>query len=210
MPTINDLSSVSAVSDSDQIPLFASGSQTTRRATIGQLRDTIEEGLSLPDGELSIAGFYFMRGQSASAMALTTTPQAFTASQFSLPSSAMPAAAASFQADPANGRFIALRDVQLVKFWFAVTGTWPTNRELTAALLLGDQTTPFTSDFQFVGAGAGATVRTAIFSGVDTNRNDSLNFIRAGQTVRPVVSLNVADTLNVTRIAFALQTADGL
>lgn len=211
MPTINDLSSVSEISDSDQIPLFVAGSQTTRRGTVGQLRERIEDGMTVSGGILALSSVYQMRGTSASAVALTTTPAPFNATQYSSPSVALPAGNAAFQADPTNGRFIALRDCSLVQFWAEVQGTWPTNRDLILKVLIGDQTTPFEADFAFRAAGAGGSnMRTAALAGIGTNLNDSLNLIRAGQTIRLVASMDVADTLNLTRIAFAVQSLDGL
>ena len=209
MPDINQLSSVSSLSDSDQIPVFVSGSQSTRRATVGQLRDTLEEGFQVSGGILGISSYYVMRGTVASAVALTTTPAPFNTTQYSSPSFTLPAGAASFSFDAANGRLIALRDVQGIEFTASVSGTWPTNRDLTLSLQVGDPLNLFTSAFQTILSGGGANPRTAEIAGPASNLNDTLGFIRAGQIIRLVASFNTADTLNLTRIAFAVKTLDG-
>lgn len=209
MADINQLSAISSLSDSDQIPVFYTGSQSARRATISQLRQTIEDGFQVPGGLLGLSSYYVMRGVSASAVALTTTPSPFNATQYSSPSFSLPANGASLQFDPANGRFIALRDIEAVEFTASISGTWPANRDLTLSVQLGDPLNLFTSAFQYISSGGGANPRTPLVSGPASNLNDTLGVIRAGQIIRLVASMSVADTLNLTRIAFAVKTMDG-
>ena len=209
MPTINQLGAVSAVSDSDLIPLYSQGSQTARRATVGQIKQSIQDGFVPEGGILALSSFYVMRGTSASAVAVGTTPAPFNATQYSSPSFTLPAAGASFVFDVANGRLIATRDIQAIEFTASVSGTWPTNRDLTLSVQVGDPMNLFTSAFQSVASGGGANPRTIEISGPASNLNDPQGIIRAGQIVRLVGSFNTADTLNLTRIAFAVQTLDG-
>ena len=210
MPTINDLSSVSAISDSDQIPLFAAGSQTTRRATVGQLRETIQEGLTVEDGVLGISSFYVLRGTGLTApFALTTTPAPFNATAYT-GSFTLPADRGSMQADPANGRFIALRDISAFEFTVGITGDWPAGTTITMALQCGDPGNLFTSAFQWSMLGVGpGLVLSGTYGGPASNLNDTLGILRAGQIIRVVASLTAPGTLNMTRIAFAVRTLDG-
>ena len=209
MPDINQLSSVSSVSDSDQVPLFVANSQATRRATVSQLREALQNGFQPPGGILGISSYYVMRGMTASAVPLTTVPAPFNATQYSSPSFTLPSGAQSLLFDAANGRLIATRDIQAVEFTASVSGTWPTSRDLTLSVQVGDPANLFTSAFQSIMSGGGANPRTVEISGPTSNLNDTLGFIRAGQIIRLVASLNVADTLNLTRIAFAVKTIDG-
>jgi hypothetical protein len=211
MTTINQLSGTTgSVSPSDQIALFNSNSQTTRRCTVAQFQEAMEAGFVPVGGVLALSSVYVMRGVTPSAVPLTTTPTPFNATQYSSPSFTLPAGNGSFVMDPPNGRFIATRDIQAIQVWAAVNGDWPIGNILTLSILLGDQVTPFTSNFQFTSGGVGpGFILTGTLAGVTTNLNDPLGFIRAGQTVRMVASLSAPGTLNLTRIAIAIQTLDG-
>lgn len=211
MTTINQLSGTTgAVSLADQVALFNANSQTTRRCTVAQLQEAMEAGFVPAGGILALSSVYVMRGVTASAIPLTATPIPFNATQYSSPSFSLPANQGSFITDPANGRFIATRDIQAIQVWAAVSGNWPSGSTITLSILLGDQVTPFTSNFQYTSIGAGVAVPlTGVVAGVTTNLNDPLGFLRAGQTVRLVASLNIPGTLNLTRIAVAIQTLDG-
>lgn len=210
MPTIDDLSSVTSVSDSDQIPIFVTGSRTTRRATVSQLREAVEKGLSLPDGMLGISSLYIMRGSTPAVVPLTTTEAPFGVSAYSAPAFSVPGDVTSLTADLANGRFIAQRDIAAVEFWASVIGDWPSGSTLKLAVLVGDQVTPFESAYQFLmgGVGAGFTL-TGNLSGPASNLNDTQGIIRAGQTIRLVASLSTPGNLNLQRIAFVVRPLDG-
>lgn len=54
MPTIGQLNQVSALQPSDIFPLFVGMSQATRRATLAQLLEFMQENLVLPDQDLDI------------------------------------------------------------------------------------------------------------------------------------------------------------
>lgn len=211
MPTINQLCGVSgAVSLADQIALFTAQSQTTRKVTVAQLQDALEAGFVPQGGILGLSSVYVMRGITASAIALTATPAKFNATQYSSPSFSLPASRSSFVMDPANGQFVATRDISAIQVFAAVSGNWPAANTLTLSLVLGDTITPFTSNFQFTGVGGGvAAPLTGNIAGITTNLNDPLGILRAGQTVRLVASLTSPGTLNLTRIAVAIQTMDG-
>jgi len=211
MPDINQLNSVSAVSDSDQIPLFVSGSQATRRATVGQLRDTLENGFQVPGGVLGLSSFYVMRGTGlAVPYSLTTTPAPFNASAYT-GNFTLPAGRQSLQADPANGRFIALRDIQAFEFTVGVSGDWPAGTTITMALQCGDPGNLFTSAFQWSMGGVGPGFPlSGTYGGPASNLNDTLGILRAGQIIRVVASLTAPGTLNLNRVAFAVRTLDGI
>lgn len=212
MTTINQLSGTTGtVSLTDQVAIFNSNSQTTRRCTVAQLLQAMESSFVPAGGILSISSVYVMRGTTASAIPLTATPIPFNATQYSSPSFSLPANQGSLVMDPTNGRFTATRDIQAVQIHAAVSGNWPSGSTLTLSVLLGDQVTPFTSNFQYTSIGAGVTVPlTGVISGITTNLNDPLGILRAGQTIRLVASLNINGTLNLTRIAVAIQTLDGI
>jgi len=210
MTTINQLSSATP-SLSDQVALFSASDQTTRRCTISQLQTAMESGFIPVGGILAMAPVYVMRGVTSSAVALTATPIPFNATQYSSTSFTLPSGSSSFINDPTNGRFIAVRDVNAIQVWAAVSGNWPAGVTLTLSILVGDQITPFNSNFQFTQIGAGvASPLTGTIAGITTNLNDPLGVIRAGQTVRLVAALSTPGTLNVTRIAVAIQTLDGV
>jgi hypothetical protein len=96
-------------------------------------------------------------------------------------------------------------------FYVALTGTWPTNRDLTLAVLVGPDSLPFESAFQFIGAGRGGSAPvTAAFGGPTSNLNSPGGTILAGEKVRLVARFNTADTLNIERLSFVVQTLDGI
>lgn len=211
MPTINQLSGTTGtVSLADQLAIWSANAQTSRKITVSQLQAAMESGFVPVGGILALSSVYVMRGTTSSAVALTTTPAPFNATQYSSPSFSLPANQGSFVMDPTNGRFVAIRDISAIQVFAAVSGNWPAANTLTLSLLLGDQVTPFTSNFQFTGVGGGVSVPlTGTIAGITANLNDPLGFIRAGQTVRLVASLTSPGTLNLTRIAVAIQTMDG-
>lgn len=210
MTTINQLSAQSDVQPSDAVPVYSQANAVTRRVTMAQVKEFVQDGLILEGGILALSSFYVMRGTSASAIALTTTPAPFNATQYSSPSFSLPASGSSLTFDAANGRLVATRDIQAVSFTASISGTWPTNRDLTLAVQVGDPLNLFTSAFANISAGGGANPRTVEISGPVSNLNDTQGIIRAGQIIRLVASFNTADTLNLTRIAFAVQTLDGM
>lgn len=210
MTTINQLPAQSSVQASDAVPVYSNSNAVTRRVTMAQIKEFVQEDLELPGGILGISSFYVMRGTSASAVALTTTPAPFNATQYSSPPFTLPSNGASLAFDAANGRFIATRDIRAVAFTASLSGTWPTNRDLTLAVQVGDPLNLFTSAFANITAGGNPNPRTVEISGPVSNLNDTQGIIRAGQIIRLVGSFNTADTLNLTRIAFAVQTLDGM
>lgn len=199
------------VQTSDQLQLYSTVQGQPRRASVSALADALETLHPTPDALIDIATYYVMRGASSSAVALTTTPAPFNATQFSSPSFSIPSVQTSLSYDTANGRFVAVRDIQAIEFSAAVLGDWPTNRDLRLAVQVGDPTNFYTSPYQYIAAGGGAGVaRAGLLAGVVTNINDSQGIIRAGQVIRLVASMSTADTLNLTGLQFSVKPLDGV
>lgn len=197
------------VQTSDQLSLYSTVQGQPRRASVSALADAVELLHPTPEGVLDISSFYVMRGTTTSVVALTTTPAPFNATQYSSPSFTLRTNASSLTFDAANGRMVATRDIEAVEFTCSVSGTWPTNRDLTLAVEVGTPGSMFTSSFSAITSGGGANPRTVSISGPVSNLNDSQGIIRAGQVIRLVASFNTADNLTLTRIAFAVRTLDG-
>lgn len=210
MSTINQQNAVTSVALSDQIALFASGAQTTRRATVSQLLEAMEQSFVPRGGLLSLSSIYVLRGVTPVAAVLTATPIPMLAAEYTYPAFSVPAGAGSFVIDPVNGRFIAVRQCTQVQVWASVNGNWPSGSVLTMGILVGDQVTPFSLEFKESTAGLGASVPLCVsLNGIGTNMNDPLGIIQPGQTIRLVLSMVPSGTINITSINFSIQPLDG-
>lgn len=206
---IQRLPSVDVVSLSDQVPLGSSAAGIDVKAPLSQIKDAILDGFAPEGGILSMSGFYSMRVSTPVNVSVGTayanipnydaTPLVF------------PSGRNSIAPMTVLGEFVAQRDIAGAMFWVALTGTWPTTRDLTLAVLVGADASPFESSFQFVGAGrGGAAPVTAAFSGPTVNLNHPGGVIQEGEKIRLVAKMSVADTLALTKLAFVVQTLDGI
>lgn len=212
MSTIAQQPAVTSVSDSDLVPLFTAGSQTTRRATVAQLRTQLLAGLVVPGGVLASSSIYKMQGANSTVVIPSATIVTLGATQFSQPSFSVPASQTSLQPDPVNGRFIATRDIALFRFDLCIFGTWSLGTAISLTLGIGDPANLYVSTYRAccVGAGNGAGMFVSLYAaGVDSNQNDTLATLRAGQVIQPRLAASASDTLNITRIAFSIQPLDG-
>lgn len=213
MTTISQLSGVSgAVSLADQLAVFNANSQTTRKVTVAQLQDAMESGFVPVGGILSQSTVYRMQGNTPSTLSTSAIAITLTASQLSMPSFTIPSGGASFIADPTTGRFIATRDVTAISFNFTVIGSWTTGVRMTALISIGDPGSPFNSGYSasLIGAGNAALIfQTLSANGIDTNQNDPLGIIKAGQVVQVKILSSSSDTFTISRTTFSIQTLDG-
>ena len=208
MATINKLSAVDSVSAGDQFVVFATDLGDARRAPASVVREFMQSDITLPNGLMDIATIYEMRAVTPVALAIGITYANIPNWSDSL---VMPAGRTSIATMLVLGEFVMQRDCAGVMFWVALQGTWPTNRDLTLGILVGPDAAPYESSFQFLGAGRGGGAGvSAAFSGTVANLLNPGGIIKAGEKVRLVAKMNVADTLNLTRAAFVVQTLDGI
>lgn len=207
MTTTNRLTATDSVSDGDQFPIWVTGNGDTRRVAASVVKDYVQENFKVTGGILSLASIFAIRIATTRVIAVGTTYQNVPNYESSV---TLPVTASSVVPMLVVGELVATRDIQGVQFWAGLTGTWPTNRDLTMAVLVGPDSGQFESAFRFVGAGRGpGATATADLSGVASNLNDPQGFIRAGQKIRLVVRFNTADNLSIDRLSFAIQTLDG-
>lgn len=195
------------ISGASQIPFFDPTNGVDRRDSVNDLIAVITDGFVPAGGILAISSVYALR---------ITTPrvQALTTAYINVPNYEagikLPDGASSLAQMLVAGEYVATRDIQAVQFWIGLSGTYPTNRDLTVAVLVGSDAAPFESAFRFVGAGRGGGAPvTANLSGIASNLNNPFGMIKAGEKVRLVLKFNVADNLSLDRLSFAVQTLDG-
>lgn len=205
MPTINQLSAIASLSDGDLVPVFSTTNGDARKASLATLKEFINDGES--SGVLGISSFYTMRKAGAS-VALTTAyqnVQNWSDTVITTPN------ATSLSMSLTLGEFVATRDISYVQFNALLIGSWPTNRDLQLGVLIGTDASPYESSFRYIGPGRGAgTLLTAQLGGLGANLNNGGNIIRAGEKIRLVAKFNSADTLNIDRLLFSVQTLDGI
>jgi hypothetical protein len=208
MPTINKLSAVSVVSGSDLLPIYSAENGDARKASLNVIKNFVEEDFELQGGLLAISSIFGLRKTVADSIALTADYQNIADYDSSL---ITPSDRISLSASTVIGEFVATRDISHIQFWVTLTGTWPANRDLSLAVLVGTDAAPYESSFKYVGAGRGpGNVVTASFSGPAANLNNGGNLIREGEKVKLVAKFNIADTLELSRLAFVVQTLDGI
>lgn len=208
MTNINQLSAVDSVQSGDQVPIFSSANGDARKASMNVIRDFMQQGITLPNGMMDIASIFALR-------LITPVAQAVGTAYANIPnynqSLILPTDRSSIAPMLVAGEFVAQRDCDGILFWVALNGNWPTNRDLSLAVYVGSDAAPYESAFQFIGAGRGGGVPvTATFSGPVANLNNPGGVIKAGEKIRLVAKFNTADTLNITRIGFVIQTLDGI
>lgn len=197
------------VSDADQVPIGQASSGQDRRVAASALKSYVRDGFVPAGGILAISGFYTMRKTVPQAIAVGTGYANF--ANYDAPATTFPAGRDSIVGMIAAGEFVMTRDVAAVMFWAALTGTWPAARDLTVAVLVGADPSPFESVSKFIGAGRGAgNPVSAMFGSPAVNQNNPGGIIKAGEKVRLVARMNVADNLELTRLTFVVQTLDGI
>ena len=205
--TIYNLASTDTVSSADQIPVYSQNSGDDRRVSVANFMSQIVDG-SIPTGMLDISTLYVMRRTASTTQAVTTSYANIANYEANL---SIKDGQTSLIANKTLGSFTLNRDVQAFDFSFSLIGSWPTNRDLTLALLIGDNTNPFESAFKYVGTGKGNGVQvTASITGQTANLNNVGWIAKAGETIRVVAKFNVADTLNIDRVAFVVRPLDGV
>lgn len=205
--TIYNLASTTTVSGSDQIPVYSQQSGDDRRVSVTTFLEQVVDG-SIPTGLLDISTLYVMRRTASTTQALTTTYANIANYEANL---TIKDAQTSLVANKTLGSFTLNRDIQAFDFSFSLIGSWPTNRDLTLALLVGDNSNPFESAFKYVGTGKGNGVQvTATIVGQTANLNNINWIAKAGETIRVVAKFNTADTLNIDRVAFVVRPLDGV
>lgn len=206
MADINQLSSSDTVSGADQFVVWSSSNGSTRRVAGQAVKDFVQEGFVPDGGVLGMASVYAMRILTPRVVAVTTSY----ANVLNYESSVSSNTVGSFVPMINTGEFVATRDCAMVQFWVGLTGSWPTNRDLTVALLVGPDSAPYESAFRFVGAGRGVgNPLTADLSGIANNLLAPFGTIKAGDKVRVVIKNSVADNLNLDRLSVAMMTMDG-
>lgn len=191
-----------------QLPFSDPVNGADRRSSVAQLIDVMKDGFVPEGGILSMAAVYAMRIFTPRVIALATAYANVPNYELGIQN---PASASSVSENLVIGEYIAGRDIAMVQFWVGLTGSWPTTRDLTVAVLVGPDATPFESAFRFVGAGrnVGNPV-TASISGIASNLNNPGGMIKAGEKIKLVLKFSVADNLNLDRLSFAIMTMDGL
>lgn len=207
MPTINQLSATNQLQPGDLVPIYSSTNGDARKASMSLVKEFIQEDFVPAGGLLAISGIYAMRKTTSSTVAIGTSYANFANYETPL---VFPAGRDSIAGMETVGEFVAQRDIAAVMFWVAITGTWPTNRDLTLAILVGADANPFESTVKFIGAGRGANVATAAFSAPVVNLNNPGGTIKAGEKIRLVAKMNTADNLDLQKMAFIVQTLDGI
>lgn len=205
--TIYNLASTTTVSGSDQIPVYSQQSGDDRRVSVATFLEQVVDG-GIPTGMLDISTLYVMRRTASTTQALTTTYANIANYEADL---TIRDGRTSLVASKTLGSYTFARDVEAVDFSFSLIGSWPTNRDLSLAVLIGDNANPFESAFKYVGAGRGNGVQvTASISGQTANLNNVNWIAKAGETIRAVAKFNAADTLNIDRVAFVVRPLDGV
>lgn len=207
MPTINQLSTADVLVGADQVPIYSSENGDARKTSLNAIKDFVLQP-SDATGILAISSLFVFRKTVQVVANLTTAYQNIANYDQTL---VAPANRTSISLSPVLGEMILTRDIAVADFNVAFTGSWATNRDLTLAVLVGTDLAPFESSFKYIGAGRGNGVAvTATFSGPVANLNNGGNIIKAGEKIRLVAKMNVADTLTITQVAFVVQPLDGI
>jgi hypothetical protein len=211
MTSINNLTSQGTVTGSDQFPVYSNGNGDTRRVSGQAIKEFVEADFVPAGGILNISGFYSMRKTPVSPVTLAIGTGYTNIPNYDAPVQVFPSDRTSIVGMTTIGEFVATRDIAAAMFWVALTGSWPTTRDLTVAVLVGTDTSPFESGSKFIGSGrGGGLLATANFSAPVVNQNNPFGTIRAGEKIRLVAKMSVADNLDLTRLAFVVQTLDGI
>jgi len=206
MSEINRLSAVSSVASSDQVPIYSSSEGDARKASMAAIKTFVNS--DAPASLLDLSSLYAMRIIVPRVVALTTAYQKIPNWDGPL---VTPAGRDSLSIGTVLGEMIAERDIEHAMIYCTLIGEWPANRDLSLAVYVGTDAAPYESTFKCVAAGrGGGTPVTESFSGPIANLNNPGNIIKAGEKIRLVAKFNVNDNLTLTRLAFVVQTLDGI
>jgi hypothetical protein len=208
MATINQLNALGAPSESDLVPVYSQQNGDARKLSLGDLKDFVLADDADAGGILGISSLYSMRKTVSSNVSVGTSYGNIANWDGQL---IAPSGRDSLSLSQVLGEWVATRDISHVMMYANLSGSWPSNRDLTLAILIGTDAAPYESSVKFIGAGRGAgNPVTASFAGPGANLNNGGNVIRAGEKIRLVAKFNTADTLAIERAVFTVQTLDGI
>lgn len=208
MPTINSLNAIDSPDGSDLLPIWSQQNGDARKISVNNFKDYILAGDADAGGILGISSLYSMRKTVSATVAVGTSYSNIANWGGQL---IAPTGRDALSLSTVLGEWVATRDISHVMMFANLSGSWPSNRDLTLAILIGTDAAPYESLVKFVGAGRGAgNPVTASFSGPGANLNNGGNIIRTGEKIRLVAKFNTADNLTIDRAVFTVQTLDGI
>ena len=208
MPTINSLNAIDSPDGSDLLPIWSQQNGDARKISVNNFKDYILAGDADVGGILGISSLYSMRKTVSSNVSVGTSYGNIANWDSQL---IAPSGRDSLSLSQVLGEWVATRDISHVMMYANLSGSWPSNRDLTLAILIGTDAAPYESSVKFIGAGRGAgNPVTASFAGPGANLNNGGNVIRAGEKIRLVAKFDTADTLAIERAVFTVQTLDGI
>jgi hypothetical protein len=209
MSNINQLSSDTLPSLSDQVAIWSQGNGQPRKMSLSALVALVQSSLAIPNGILNSASLYSLKRTQAETLALTTVP-AVVAPYDANGGAVLPMGGQSLTQNVVTGLMQATRVIRALDFWIALDGSLPSPRVLTVQVQTGPVGGPlFTSEFQSVGVGTG-NAQSFHFAGVLQNPNNINSQINMGDIVQLVASADAATTLTISRVSFIAQPLDGV
>lgn len=208
MTNINQLSRRGRIRSQDQIAYWDQCNGQPRRASVGDLIECVQDGLTFPTGLLSASSLYALRRTASESIAIATTATIITPWDAN-GSSVLPAGGTSLTMNVVTGIMQAARAIQACEFWVALQGSVPSPRVLTLQLQTGPVGGPFfTSEFESVQSGNG-NAQSFHFAGILQNANNVNGQINQGDVIQLVASADQATTLSLTRASLFLRPLDG-
>lgn len=208
MPTINSLNAIDSPDGSDLLPIWSQQNGDARKISVNNFKDYILAGDADAGGILGISSLYSMRKAVPATVAIGTSYSNIAPWD---EQHIVPTGRDALSLSTVLGEWVATRDIAHVMMYANLSGSWPSTRDLTLAILIGTDVAPYESSVKFIGAGRGAgNPVTASFSGPGANLNNGGNVIRAGEKIRLVAKFNTADSLTIDRAVFTVQTLDGI
>lgn len=203
---IPQLSTLSSIDSATQFVAYDPSGGIVGRVSVQELLDLIDG--ETPSSILDISSIFALRENTGGAVAVGTSYQNLVNWDQGL---AFLSDRTAFTASASAGEFIATRDILGIECQVSIIGTWPTNRDLTATILVGADASLYETALTSVVTGrGGGAYSTITLNGKTANFNDPEFKIRAGQKVKLQVKFNTSDTLTLTRAAFVVQTLDGI
>jgi len=208
MPAINQLNALGTPSESDLVPVYSQQNGDARKLSLGDLKDFVLASDADAGGILGISSLYSMRKTTQATVAIGTSYSNIANWDGQL---IAPSGRDSLSLSQVLGEWVATRDISHVMMYANLSAVWPTNRDLTLAILIGTDAAPYESSVKFIGAGRGpGKLATASLAGPGANLNNGGNVIRAGEKIRLVAKFDTADNLTIDRAVFTIQTLDGI
>ncbi|MCA8326126.1 hypothetical protein [Burkholderia cepacia] len=208
MTNINQLSRRGRIRPQDQIGYWDQGSGQPRRASVSDLIECVQDGLTFPSGLLTASSLYALRRTQAESVAIATTPTVIAPFDAN-GNSVLPMGGTSLTQNVTTGLMQATRAIQACDFWIALLGSVPSPRVLTLQLQTGPVGgTLFTSEFESIQVGTG-NAQSFHFAGILQNPNNPNGVINMGDVIQLVASADQATTLSLTRASFIVRPLDG-